>query len=47
MPNKCAVAGCKTGYLTASTKLMFKFPNDSSLRENGNNFTATILFSIY
>ena len=38
MPNKCAVAGCKTGYLTASTKPMFKFPSDSSLREKWIQF---------
>ena len=38
MPNKCAVAGCKTGYLTASTKPMFKSPSDSSLREKWIQF---------
>ena len=38
MPNKCAVAGCKTGYISGPKKPMFKFPLKSSLCEKWVEF---------
>ena len=45
MPNKCAVTGCKTGYLIASTKPMFKFPSDSSLCDKWQQFLQRQVFT--
>lgn len=49
MPNKCAVFGCKSGYLSGQTIPIFKFPKDEhkSLQElwikflNRENYIVT------